>query len=123
LQIDSLEEAKKVTRIGTYLNDAKEQFLKKRGFANLITTNKNISNIRHLMKGDIDLWVSSDLNMPYLAGQAGVSPEQLEVVYAFRSVKNFIAFSSKTPDAVVAAWQKTLDEMKRDGTYSRLASE
>jgi len=123
LQIDSLEEAKKVTRIGTYLNDAKEQFLKKRGFANLITTNKNISNIRHLMEGDIDLWVSSDLNMPYLAGQAGVSPEQLEVVYAFRSVENYIAFSNKTPDTVVAAWQKTLDEMKRDGTYSRLVSE
>jgi len=123
LQIDSLEEAKKVTSIGTYLNDAKEQFLKKRGFANLITTNKNISNIKHLMKGDIDLWVSSDLNMPYLAGQAGVSPEQLEVVYAFRSVENYIAFSNKTPDAVVAAWQKTLDEIKRDGTYSRLISE
>ena len=123
LQIDSLEGAKKVTRIGTYLNDAKEQFLKKRGFANLITTNKNISNIRHLMKGDIDLWVSSDFNMPYLASQAGVSPEQLELVYSFRSVENYIAFSNKTPDAIVATWQKTFDEIKRDGTYSRLASE
>jgi polar amino acid transport system substrate-binding protein len=122
LHINSLEEAKRVTRIGTYLNDAKEQFLKKRGFVNLITTNKNISNIKHLMKGDIDLWVSSDLNMPYLAGQAGVNPEQLELVYAFRSVENYIAFSNKTPDAIVAAWQKTLDGMNRDGTYSGLVS-
>jgi polar amino acid transport system substrate-binding protein len=122
LQIDSLEEAKKVPSIGTYLNDAKEQFLKKRGFTNLITANKNISNIKHLINGDIDLWVSSDLNMPYLAGQAGVSPEQLEVVCAFRSVENYIAFSNKTSDAVVAAWQKTLDEMKRVGFYSRLVS-
>jgi len=122
LQIDSLEDAKKVTRIGTYLNDAKEQFLEKKGFANLITTNKNISNIKHLMKGDIDLWVSSDLNMPYLASQAGVSPEQLELVYSFQFVKNYIAFSNKTPDAIVATWQKTLDEIKRDGTYSRIVN-
>ena len=83
LSISSLEDGKKVGSIGTYLNDAKEQFLKDKGFANLVTTNKNTSNIRHLINGDIDLWVSSDFNMPYLAQQAGVSVQQLELVFTF----------------------------------------
>lgn len=120
LQINSLDEAKKVNSIGTYLNDAKEQFLKKKGFVNLITTNKNINNIRHLLKGDIDLWVSSDFNMPYLAWQAGINPDQLELAFSFRNVENYIAFSSNTPDAVITAWQLALDAIKREGTYVRL---
>jgi len=122
LKINSLDDAKKVNSIGIYLNDAKGQFLKKMGFANLITTKKNISNIKHLINGDIDLWVSSDFNMPYLARQAGVDPEQLELVFPFQSVKNYIAFSNSTPDAVITAWQKAFDTIKSDGTYEKLTS-
>jgi len=118
LKINSFEDAKKVDRIGTYHKDAKEQFLKKKGFVNLVSTNKNISNIRRLIEGNLDLWVSSDFNMPYLAKQAGVDPDQLELVYAFRSVDNYIAFSIQTPDDLIKTWQQTLDNIKSDGTYT-----
>jgi polar amino acid transport system substrate-binding protein len=118
LQVNSLEDAKKVARIGTYNKDAKEQYLRSKGFVNLVSTNKNISNIKHLLDGNLDLWVSSDFNMPYLAKQAGIDPNQLELVYEIRRVKNFIAFSNQTPDHVIEAWKKTLDKIKRDGTYT-----
>lgn len=118
LQINSLEDAKKVARIGTYYKDAKEQFLKRNGFVNLVSTNKNISNIRRVMEGNLDLWVSSDFNMPYLAKEAGVDPDQLELVYAFRRVNNYIAFSIQTPDDLIKIWQQTLDNIKSDGTYT-----
>jgi len=121
LQIDSLDDAKKVSRIGTYYKDAKEQFLKKKGFTNLVSANKNLSNIKRILEGKLDLWVSSDFNMPYLAQQAGVAPNQLELVYAFRKVNNYIAFSIQTPDELINSWQQTLDELKTDGTYKRLS--
>lgn len=120
LRITSLEDAQKINRIGTYRNDAKEQFLKSLGFDNLVSSNKNVSNVKHLLRGDIDLWVSSDFNMYYIAGQAGVDPASIELVFPFRKVKNYIAFSRQTPDAVVTAWQKTLGAIKKDGTYDRL---
>ena len=91
------------------------------GFTNLVSANKNTSNVRRIMEGKLDLWVSSDFNMPYLAQQAGVSPHQLELVHAFRRVKNYIAFSIQTPDELVYSWQQTLDELKIDGTYERLS--
>ena len=120
LKITSLEQAKKVSRIGTYYKDAKEQYLLAHGFTNLVSTNKNLSNIRHLLRGTIDLWLSSDFNMPYLVKQAGINPDRIELVYAFKKVENYIAFSSKSSDCLVRRWQRSLDEIKRDGTYDRL---
>ena len=122
LNLTSLEQAKTVSRIGTYYKDAKEQYLMANGFRNLVSTNKNLSNIRHLMDGTIDMWASSDFNMPYLARQAGVDPDRLKLVLPFKRVKNYIAFSIESPEALVTLWQQTLDELKHDGTYDRLCN-
>ena len=122
IKINSLAQAKTVSRIGTYYKDAKEQYLLANGFQNLVGTKKNLSNIRHLMDGSIDLWVSSDFNMPYLAKQAGINPDQLELVFPFKRVQNYIAFSIQSPDSLVNLWQQTLDELKQDGTYDRLCA-
>ena len=122
ITINSLGQAKSVARIGTYYKDAKEQYLLANNFRNLVSTNKNLSNIRHLMDGSIDLWVSSDFNMPNLAQQAGIDPDRLKLVFPFKRVQNYIAFSNQSPDALVAIWQQTLDELKEDGTYDRLCN-
>ena len=122
LKISSMDQARAVARIGTYHKDAKEQYLQANGFRNLVSTNKNLSNIRHLMDGTIDLWVSSDFNMPYLAQQAGIDPDRLKLVLPFKTVQNYIAFSNQSADALVSGWQQTLDELKHDGTYDRLCN-
>jgi polar amino acid transport system substrate-binding protein len=123
IKISSLDEARNVARIGTYHKDAKKQFLQSKGFGNLVSANRNLSNIRHLMDGQIDLWVSSDFNMPYLARQAGIDPANLELVFAFLEVQNYIAFSVQTSDSLIHQWQLTLDSIKSDGTYDRLSAD
>jgi polar amino acid transport system substrate-binding protein len=120
IEISSMAQAKTVSRIGTYHKDAKEQYLRANGFRNLVSTNKNLSNIRHIMDGTIDLWVSSDFNMPYLARQAGLDPDQFKLIFPFKKVRNYIAFSSQSSDSLVSRWQQTLDQIKQDGTYDRL---
>ena len=120
IHIKSLEDAKKVARIGTYRQDAKMQYLSGLGFKNLVPTNRNINNILHLVQDDIDLWVSSDFNMVHLAQQAGVDPQTLELAYPFHKVGNFIAFSKTTSPHIVDLWQQVIDEMKADGTYDRI---
>lgn len=115
-----LDAAKRVARIGTYSQDAKMQYLQAQGFNNLVPTNKNINNVKHLQKANIDLWVSSDFNMPFLAREAGVSPDQLELTYAFRTVDNYITFSKETSPHVIRLWQMVLDEMKSDGSYQEI---
>jgi ABC-type amino acid transport substrate-binding protein len=58
--------------------------------------------------------------MPHLARQAGVSPDQLELAYAFHTAGNYIAFSKGTSPHVIRLWQAVLDEMKSDGSYRRI---
>lgn len=117
VEISDLDAARRVARIGTYHQDAKMQYLQSLGFENLVPTNKNITNIEHLKRGNIDLWVSSDFNMPHQARQAGVSPDQLELSLAFLTMGNYIAFSKQTSPHVVRLWQAVLDEMKSDGSF------
>ena len=118
IRIKTLEEARKIPRIGTYHEDAKEQYLRSVGFSNLISTNNNIGNVRHLMEGSIDLWVSSDFNMPYIVRYAGYDPRKLKLIFPFKTVGNYIAFSRQTTDQVVHQWQEILDELRRDGTLA-----
>lgn len=120
IEVTDFESAKRVPRIGTYLEDAKMQYLQKKGFKNLVQTNQNINNIKHLQQANIDLWVSSDFNMPFLAREAGVPPDQLELAYAFHTVDNYIAFSKDTSRNVIRLWQMILDEMKSDGSYNEI---
>ncbi|MGB3224665.1 MAG: transporter substrate-binding domain-containing protein [Desulforhopalus sp.] len=120
VKVADLEAARQVTRIGTYFKDAKMQYLQALGFNNLVPTNQNINNVKHLEQEDIDLWVSSDFNMPYLAKEADVSPDQLELIYPLRTVDNYIVFSKKTSPHVIRLWQMVLDEMKADGIYQEI---
>jgi polar amino acid transport system substrate-binding protein len=115
-----LEAAKRVARIGTYFQDAKMQYLQAQGFTNLIPTNQNINNLKHLQQANIDLWVSSGFNMPFLAKEADISPEQLELTNTFHTVDNYIAFSKETSPHVIRLWQMVLDEMKSDGSYQAI---
>jgi hypothetical protein len=55
-----------------------------------------------------------------MARQAGVSPSQLELAYAFHTVHNYIAFSKTTSSHIVRLWQAVLEEMKADGSYGRI---
>ena len=121
IRVGSLEDARRVWRIGTYRQDAKAQYLDAQGFKNLVRANRNISNVKHLLDGKLDLWVSSNFNMPYLVRQAGFAPGEIERVFAFRKVSNYIAFSRGTSLAVIRDWQRCLERIKKDGTYQRIA--
>ncbi len=120
VEVATLEAAKRVAGIGTYLQDAKMQYLQALGFTNLVPTNQNINNVKHLQEANIALWVSSDFNMPFLARDANVSPDQLELSYAFHTVDNYIAFSKGTSPHIIRLWQMVLDEMKSDGSYQEI---
>jgi polar amino acid transport system substrate-binding protein len=120
VDVDDFDAARQVSAIGTYRQDAKMQYLQAKGFENLVSTNINTTNVKHLQRGNIDLWVSSDFNMPHLVRQAGQSPDNVELAHAFHTVGNYIAFSKQTSPHIVRLWQAVLDEMKSDGSYQQI---
>lgn len=117
--INSIDDAKKLRKIGTYKDDATEQFLKEQGFTNISSVIKDEQNVPKLMAGRITLWIVGELQGIHKARVQGLDGE-LEKVFDVKDTQLYIAFSRNTPDTEIAKWQKALDDMKADGTYDAM---
>lgn len=116
LRFSSLEQARQY-RIGAYKDDAVSQNLESKGFAP-VNSLRDQENITKLLKGQIDLWATTDPVGPYLAKQEGVSG--LTTALRFNDAQLFLALNKQTPDEVVTRLQTALDEMKRDGAIDAI---
>lgn len=120
LSINNLEDAKKVAHIGTYRDDYKEQLLEQEGFTNLDSTVDDIVNLKKLLAGRIDLWISTTILPGPTCKRAGINPDDIEPVLTIKKILNYLAFSPQTEDIIVAKWQQALDAMRKDGTVARI---
>lgn len=120
--VSSLEEAKKVRAIGTYRDDAREQFLLAEGFHNLDRAPGSMINLQKLRAGRVDLMATTNLGLKVMADTAGPDDPAICKVFTFKEVSLYVAFSKGTGRPVVRAWQKALDSMKADGTMARIQS-
>ncbi len=116
MRLSSLDQAHQY-RIGAYKNDAVSQHLESKGFEP-INSLRDQENISKLLKGQIDLWATTDPVGPYLAKQEGVSG--LTTVLRFNDAQLFLALNKQTPDEVVTRLQKALNEMKSDGAIDAI---
>jgi len=118
--IASMEDAKTGVIIGTYKDDAREQFLKNQGFTNLESSSSQMINIRKLKAGRIDLLVSTNIGVSTMPESAGLKPGDLVNVFTFKEVELYIAFSKGSDEATVAAWEKAFEDMQGDGALAAI---
>lgn len=120
ITVSSHAEAKKVRSIAVYGNDISEQYLHKLGYRNLTSSYDNMSAIKSLMLGRVDL-VSIGRNAhKKMAQAAGYEWMDLKEVFVYMKSPLYITFSKKTPAATVSSWNKALHEMKKDGTFASI---
>ncbi len=118
--INTIDDAKKVKRIGTYKNDSKEHILKLKGFKNLDSAIDNISNPKKLMAGKIDLWISTAIQSGPTCKIAGINSSKIEPVLTLRKQKMYLAFSKKTKDTIVNKWQKAFNSLLKEGIVKKI---
>ncbi len=126
ITINTLDDAKQVDAIGCYRDDVREKLLKRLGFTNLSSLfgkDANLRNLNMLMKGRIDLWISSDHVVFKIANDTGIDPNEIEETLTVKKAYVYLAFSKDTDDKIVNEWQHTLEAMKKDGTYKRILSQ
>lgn len=99
-------------RIGAYKNDAVSQHLESQGLEP-INALRDQENVKKLVRGQIDLWATTDPVGRYLAKQEDVSG--LNTVLRFNDAELYLALNKDTPDEVVQRLQKALDEMRSEG--------
>jgi polar amino acid transport system substrate-binding protein len=117
--VKSLEEARNLNLIGVYKEDARDQYLTKKGFTNLDRSINNLTTVKKLMAGRIDCMVGTpDIGEEIRA--AGLKPEDVREVFQFLKVQLYIAFSKATPALTLKAWTGALQAMKEDGSFKRI---
>ena len=123
ISIKSIEDAKKVRKIGVTNEVANYDILKSMGFKNLdvIKSGVDEKNIKKLIKGRIDLWPalkSAGLYNAKIQGYAG-EIEPIDDVVIFEG-DLYIAFNKNTDDKIIAKWQKALDKLIANKTVQKI---
>lgn len=122
IKVSALEDAKKVKSIGTSLNSASHQLLVQNGFGNIDTDGDQIAMIKKLMGNRLDLWMTGDIPGYFIAKKNGFASSDMEPVFDIKTLLLYVAFNKNTSDEIVKKWQKTLDEIKADGTYAKIVA-
>jgi len=113
----NLDDARKL-RIGTYLGDARDDYLRRHGFHVDAVANDQV-NPQKVLLNRIDLWAVSARN-----GSPGPSQvawaDKLAPLLVFNRVKVYLACNPSVPDELIARLNAAVAEMRRDGTMTRL---
>ena len=117
--IDDFEQVKNYV-VGVERSTINEQMLLSRGITNLSIINYPMQNLSMLLKKRIDLWSISSSTFHETLLEAHIDPHLLEVVYALRKAKLYIAFNKKTPDEIINKWQKAYDELYESGKVKEI---
>ena len=120
IRINSLEEAKKITAIATTTHWFTEQYLKDKGFTNLVSSPLPITSVKQLMNGEVQISVFTDITIPEIVKNAGYRMDDLEPVFTVSNTYFYIAISLGTPLDTVKKWQSVLDGLKADGTFEKI---
>ena len=118
--ISRLEDAKKLPKIVVVKDYYTEQFLRKEGFTNLESVATEEIAVRKLLNGEAQLFPGSNITMPALLKRVNATMGEVESVLNLSTNMVYVTFSQGTSPELVALWQKTLDEMKADGTFRQI---
>ncbi|WP_415714167.1 substrate-binding periplasmic protein [Maridesulfovibrio sp.] len=119
-KVKSLEDAKKVSGIGVYRNDARAQFLKSQGFTNLEVMISQEQNFKKLMRGRIELVATSNIGVDGFLDSNEELRKLAVPVFTFRNVKLFLAFSKSTGMQTVQRWEDAFEALQVRGVIGNI---
>ena len=117
LQVRSIEDARGL-RIGTYNGDARDAWLRARGFTTDPTSN-DLSNPQKLMLGRIDLWAASLRSGSTVLARYGYD-KQIVPLLVFNQIGVYLACNRAVPNHVIGRLNKAFDQISQDGTGRRI---
>jgi polar amino acid transport system substrate-binding protein len=120
LEINSLDDAKKVAKIATCSSWFTEQYLKDQGFTNLESYTDPKDDITKLVGGNVDLSVFTDMTVGNLVKDAGYSASDIKPLYQLMETQFYIAISKGTSQDIVNKWQNAFEDIKEDGTLAKI---
>ena len=121
VNFSSMEEAKKIAKIGVTKNVATTEILTNMGFTNLdiMQSGSDDKNLKRLIKGRIDVWPTAYYSGIYNSKRMGIL-DKVEAIpnVTIMSGYLYIAFNKETDNQIIHQWQLALDQL--DAIRSKL---
>lgn len=117
LKLRSLDDAKGL-RIGTYNGDARDAYLRERGFR-VDAANEDLANAGKLLLDRIDLWAASLRSGSTILTRYGYDKKIIPLL-VFNRIEMYLACNRGVPDEVVARLNAAFAAIARDGTGRRI---
>jgi polar amino acid transport system substrate-binding protein len=115
IELTSVDDAKKLAKVGVSKNVGGHEVLVRLGFTNLdvLESGADETNIKKLVRGRIDAWPSSYLAGLHSAKKMGLQG-QIEAITNVNIMSGhlYLAFNKNTDDAIIKSWQAGLDELQ-----------
>ncbi len=119
--VTSLDEARRLGRIGVQLGNADAHYLQNLGFTNLDYSDAQVTDIIKLDRGRLDATPVSRLVFSSLAKQAGLpAGDFVRTPFKLYELGIYVALSPDIPKSVVNAWSAALTAMKATGEQTVL---
>jgi ABC-type amino acid transport substrate-binding protein len=118
--LNSLDDAKKVGKIGVIKDYAIEQYLVQQGFTNLVYCTDNIQAFDKLLKGEVELFPSDKITAEAALNSLKKSVYTVTPKLTIRTDLVYFAFNKNIPDDVVADFQEEIDQLKTSGILRTL---
>lgn len=112
-----LEDARAL-RIGTYNGDARDDYLRSRGY-HVDPSNNDLSNPQKLLLKRIDLWAVGMRTGSQVTSQYQWS-DRIVPLLVFNRVKVYLACNPGVPDRLVEQLNAAIADMRRDGSMARI---
>ena len=113
IKLRTLDDAKPY-RIGTYNGDARDDYLRRRGFK-VDPAQNDLINPRKLVLGRIDLWAASLHPGSATLARLGYA-DKIETALVFNRIAVYLACNRGVPDQMVASMRSALAAMEHDGS-------
>ncbi|MFO7882718.1 MAG: transporter substrate-binding domain-containing protein [Kosmotogaceae bacterium] len=120
IHLNNVDDAKEFKSIATIEDWWTEQLLKDLGFENLRSFANPVNAVDELFSGKSELSVFTDITVENLVKEAGHSLDELQRLLEVQTNYFYIAASKGTDKELILKFQKTLDELKRDGTFEKI---
>lgn len=118
--IESIDDAKNLSSVGTISSWFSAQYLQEKGFTNLVYESNPEVMAEKLIAGQVDAFVCTDITFPNILEKLGYTYNEVKPSFSLMASDFYIAFSQNTSPDIVNQWQSTLDNIKEDGTYNSI---
>ena len=122
IQIENMEQLRKVKAIGVVRGDIREEWLTEQGFTNLHPSVNHKQNIHRLRSGRLDLIAYESQGIQHLLWEEWLEADDIKSVYQLKTSDVYLLMSKPGTDPkLMQRWKSATEKFKRSGQQQFIA--